>query len=143
MDSSTAEQMWLLTSRMAADAKEQGMGVQLIFALLRNAKSILNEARLDEYAHLELITRAEGMVNEVQRKVFVAAVPLGKNFEEKWVERIGEVSFSWAGYYPGMPRKGSWVRLALGDTLSKEMVKDIATTRTALSIRPMRGVMRC
>ncbi|MDP6612789.1 MAG: DUF2096 family protein [Candidatus Hydrothermarchaeota archaeon] len=135
MDSSTAEQMWLLTSRMAAEAKEQGMDVSQIFALLRNAKSILNEARLDKHVHRELVTRAENLINEAQQEVFIAAAPLGKGFEEKWEalvkkalmgERIGEFPFSGIRYYPSIPKEGGWVRLALKDKLPMAKVKELA-----------------
>ncbi len=135
MDSSTAEQMWLLTSRMAAEAKAQGMDVSQVFALLRNAKSILNEARLDKHVHRELVTRAENLINEAQQEVFIAAAPLGKGFEEKWEalvkkalmgERIGEFPFSGVRYYPSMPKEGGWVRLALRDKLPMEKVKELA-----------------
>lgn len=135
MDSSRAEQLWLLTIKMAAEAKEKGVKLSHAFSLLRNAKSLLNEARLDEHPHKELVNRAESLIDEAQREVFLSAEALAKGFEEKWEplikkvlkgQTIGEFPFSGTKFYPGMPRGEGWARLALGRKLTSEKVKELA-----------------
>lgn len=128
-----AEQLWLVTIRMAMEAKKKGINVDNALALLRNAKSMLNEAHLDEDSHF-LATKAEAMIEEAQREIFINTSSMPA-FEKKWNdvitrvqrgEKFGEYVVSALSFYPDLPRGERWVRLPTNEKLSISKARKIA-----------------
>lgn len=133
MEQNTAEQLWLVTMKMAVEAKRKGVGVQGALSLLRSAKSLLNEGRLEEHPY-KLTAEARRLIEEAQREIFVNASTI-EGFEGKWDEeinrvlrghKIGEYPFTLTSFYPGLPRGLSWVRLPLTNKLTISKAKEIA-----------------
>jgi hypothetical protein len=133
MKQDITEQLWLVTMKMAVEAKKEGADVREALALLRSAKALLNEGRLGEHSH-ELKADARELVEEAQREIFVNASAI-EGFESKWKEKInlvlqgkkiGEYPFTLASFYPGLPRGVSWVRLPLTKKLTLAKAEEIA-----------------
>lgn len=128
------EQMWLATSKMGVELKKKGVDLSRAFQLLRDAKPLLSECRLDEDADPEFLKLAEDMLNEAQMEILSTGDALGEKFLEKWSdildkvrrgEKIGEFPLSKPSFYPGMPR-GKWVKLAPLKGLGAKKLKGIA-----------------
>jgi hypothetical protein len=128
-----AEQLWLATVKMVLEAKRGGVEVGKTLSLLRNARAMLNEGRLDN-GFLELTVEAEMMIEEAQEEIFMAtaSTPL---FKEKWEEvisrvqrgeQIGDYSMAPNTFRPGLPRDGKWVRLPFNGTLSVSKARKVA-----------------
>lgn len=129
-----AEQLWLATIRMALEAKKKGVEVGEALALLRNAKAMLNEGRLDQGSH-ETSREAEAMIEEAQREIFIAASSFPR-FEKRWQdviarvqqgEKIGEYPLGASSFYPDLPRGRSWVRLPLTERIGESRARDVAS----------------
>ncbi len=128
-----AEQLWLATVKMALEAKKKGVEVSAALAILRNAKAMLNEGRLDEESHGA--AEAEAMIEEAQRELFLGAASL-PGFEKKWQEvitrvqrgeKFGDYPLGVSSFYPDLPRDGRWVRLPLTEAITAAMAREVAS----------------
>ncbi len=137
-----AEQLWLATVKMALEAKKKGVDVGEALAVLRNAKAMLNEGRLDEESH-GAAAKAEAMIEEAQRGIFLNtdAIP---GFERRWQEiitrvqqgeKIGEFPLGASSFYPDLPRDGRWVRLPLNRKINESRAREVAR-KHGLGFRP-------
>jgi hypothetical protein len=125
------EQAWIVTDLMAKEAKKSGLAVDEAVMLLRSAKALLNECHLNVLTRGELLPKASTLVNEAQKEIFSLAKPLGSDFEEKWMqelkralhgEKIGKFTVEGSSkFYPNMPRKGEWVRVAIPPSATKKL----------------------
>ncbi len=138
------EQTWIVTQRMAGEVKKAGFAVDNAMSLLRSSKVILNECRLDTHARGGLLPKASTFIEDAQREIFMAAEPLGAEFTEKWTvelkralkgEKIGEFTVEGSSkFYPGMPRNREWVRVAIPESVKKEL--DSIAGTAGVKIRP-------
>jgi hypothetical protein len=128
-----SEQLWLATVKMALEAKNKGVDVGEALALLRNAKSMLNEGRLDRGSH-EAARQAEAMIQEAQREILIKAEAV-PGFDEKWQrviarvqqgEKIGEYPMGGSSFYPDLPRAGGWVRLPFNRKVDESRAREVA-----------------
>lgn len=134
MMGSIAEQNWIVAQHMAEEAKMAGLAVDRVMNLLRSAKVLLNECRLDAHARIGLLPRASTLIEDAQRDLFLAAEHLETDLTEKWTaelkkvfsgEKVGEFTVTGSSkFYSGMPRDGKWVRIAIPISL-KGKLKDI------------------
>lgn len=125
------EQSWIVTQRMAGEVKKAGFAVDGAVNLLRSAKAILNECRLDIHARDELLSKASAFIDDAQREIFSAATPLGTDFTEKWTaelkralmgEKIGEFTVEGSSkFHSNMPRNKEWVRIAIPESIKKKL----------------------
>jgi hypothetical protein len=131
----TIEQLWLASLKMGMEIrKKTGMKLSHPFELLRSAKPLLNECRLDEKAEPEILAHAEALIHSAQREIYIAGEALGKNFIEGWDdvfdriekgEKIGKFPISKPSFHPGMPR-GKWVKISLTKGLGARKLREIA-----------------
>ncbi|MFQ5816161.1 MAG: DUF2096 family protein, partial [Candidatus Hydrothermarchaeaceae archaeon] len=138
MNLDALEQLWLATMRMGADVRKRtGIELSRAFDLLRSAKPLLNECRLDDEAEPELLIRAEKMTHAAHREIYIAGEALGENFTEGWDnvfdgvmrgEKIGEFPISKPSFYPNMPR-GNWVKLKPPKGLGVRKLMEIAKSQ--------------
>ena len=138
------EQTWIVTQRMAGEVKKAGFAVDSAVKLLRYAKAILNECRLDVHARGELLPKASALIEDAQREIFSTAKPLGTDFTEKWTaelkraligEKIGEFTVEGSSkFYSNMPRNNEWVRIAIPEPVKKKLGS--IGDRAGVEIRP-------
>ncbi len=129
------EQTWLAVMRMAVDAKKQtGVDLTKCFALLRDAKPLLNECHLDEEVDPEILRQAEELILQARRLATNAGDAIGAEFMDKWAgilegvirgEKIGEFPVSRPSFHPGMP-KGRYVKISPSSGLDAETIVRIA-----------------
>lgn len=138
------EQSWVVTERMAKEAKKAGLAIDKAVDLLRSAKAILNECHLNVLTRNELLPKANALIGDAQIEIFSAAEPLGSDFTEKWTEelkralhgeKIGVFMVEGSSkFYPNMPRNKEWVRVAIPKSV-KDKIKDIGE-QAGVEIRP-------
>ena len=138
------EQTWIVTQRMAGEVKKAGFAVDSAVNRLRSAKAMLNECRLDEHARAELLPKASALIEDAQREIVSTAEPLGTDFTEKWTaelkralmgEKIGEFTVEGSSkFYSNMPRDRKWVRVAIPESVKKEL--EGIGDRAGAEIRP-------
>ncbi len=140
----SVEQNWIVAQRMVDEVKKAGFAVDRAVDLLRSAKTILNECRLDAHARAELSPKASVLIEDAQREIFLAGVPLGADFTEKWTaelkkvllgEKVGEFTVGGSSkFYSNMPRDKKWVRIAIPKAVKNEL--EGIGERTGTKIRP-------
>lgn len=142
MNLDALEQTWLAVMKMGTEVrKKTGIDLSRSFELLRSAKPLLNECRLDreagKEAESEFLAQAEDMIHIAQRDIYLAGEALGKDFTEHWDdlfgrvmrgERIGEFPISQPSFRPGMP-KGKWVLIKPPKGLGAKKLGEIAKAR--------------
>ncbi len=129
------EQTWLAVMKMGVEAKKMtGVDMAKCFALLRDAKPLLNECRLDEEADPAIMSQATELVMEARRCAMAAGEAIGGEFIRKWQEifdkvmsgeKIGEFPLSRPSFHPGMP-KGKYVKIAPTSGLDAKTIQGIA-----------------
>lgn len=138
------EQNWVVIQKMAGEVKKAGLPMGNLVRLLRDAKAVLNECRLDEHSRGELLPRASMLVEEAQREIFSIAGPLGPDFEKKWMEilkrvlkgeKIGEFTVTGSSkFYPNRPKNKDWVRVRVPAS-AREKLGEIENS-SGVEIRP-------
>ncbi len=133
--------------RMGTEVKKKsGLDLTRAFGLLRDAKSLLNECRLDNDADPDFLKKSEDMIIEAQREVILAGEALDAEFLEKWNdvfgrivrgETIWEFPISKPSFYPNMPR-GKWVKIAPLKGLKVKKLRDVAR-KYGVEIEPREG----
>lgn len=125
------EQMWVATVKLASELKKRGVNSSSAFKALRDAKSILNERRLNAHSKEN---KAVELIESTQRELLSLSAPFGRKFASDWERRLrrimrgkkaGSFSVPRVEFFPGMPRS-NWVRFSLPRGLDEAKVKEIA-----------------
>jgi hypothetical protein len=134
MDSEIAEQMWLATMQMAIDLKKREFVVDEPFRILRTAKVLLNECRVNPAAKHETLAQGENLILDAQKKLYSIAQPLGREYLDEWNERMKEAmrgereedsKLYRSHFYPGLPRDRRWIRFVPPEALTPEKLEEI------------------
>ncbi|MFQ6135637.1 MAG: DUF2096 family protein [Candidatus Hydrothermarchaeales archaeon] len=126
-------QLWFATMKMATELKREGIETDL--SKLKMSKMILNQCKSDRHPHMDALMDADEMITDVQKDLFIAAEPLGRDFISKWEEEFKEVREGRSSYIfptpssrfiPGLPRDKNWVRVDISGILEPDEMEDIA-----------------
>ncbi len=129
------QQKWLACMDMLLELKKNGFSVPRAVEHLRHVKSMINEASLNKAADEEFFARAESLMDEALREVFMFAEPLGEEFLEKWDsifrrimkgEKYGEFKHGTSVFYPHLPRGNYYVRVKWPENVTPQRLREIA-----------------
>lgn len=129
------QQKWVANFDMLIEINKNKFSVPIASELLRNVKSMINEAVINKTAADEFLAVTDSLLDEANREIFSAAEPLGSEFTERWEkvfrkimagEKYGEYILNSSRFYPHLPRGKYWVRLKQPAGTTPERLREIA-----------------